>query len=152
MKVKFKYGIKSYSGKLDSMVYGNYRHDNLCLGRRFVYPTLNENNHSVGSIAQNLAAVYHAADENYITDLRTYCLRNGQENTPADSIVPTAFPMFVKMMYAWQASDPQHVDLGTVTLADIVTLDANVRTLARAVAAGYLPYISFSTDLTAGIQ
>jgi hypothetical protein len=152
MKVKFKYGIKTYSGTLDSLVYGSYRQGNLCLGRQYVYPTLNANNHDKGEILQNLAVVYHDASAGYTDDLKTYCLRNGQENVPADAVIPTAFAMFLKMMYAWYESDPAHVDLKTVTVADIVALDADVRTLSRAVEAGFLPYISVSDDLTADIQ
>ena len=152
MKVKFKYGIKTYSGKVDEMVYGSFRHDNLCISREFVYPTLTEDNHLKGSMLKNLALVYHDADEDYVADLKTYSYRNGQSNVPKDKLVPTAFSMFLKMMYAWYETDPEHVDLTTVTVADIVTMDADVRTLARAVAAGFLPYITVYDDLTHGIQ
>ena len=152
MKVIFKYGIKTYSGTIDQMVYGSYRHDNLCIGREYVYPTLNDNNHEKGAIVKNLASVYNAADSGYITDLKTYCTRNGQDNVPKDQIIPTAFSMFLKMMYAWYESDPEHVDLTTVTIGDIVTLDADVRTLARAVGAEFLPNITTYDDLTNDIQ
>jgi hypothetical protein len=33
MRVTFKYGIKTFSGTIDSMVYGAYRDGNLCIGR-----------------------------------------------------------------------------------------------------------------------
>ena len=33
MKVKFKYGIQTYSGTVDEMVYGSYRDGKLCIGR-----------------------------------------------------------------------------------------------------------------------
>jgi hypothetical protein len=152
MKVKFKFGIKTYSGTIDEMTYGSFRHDNLCIGREYVYPTLTEDNHLKGSIVKNLASVFHNSAPAYVTDLKTYCLRNGQENVPKDKLIPTCFSMFIKMMFAWQASDPEHVDLTTVTVADIVSLDADVKTIARAVAAEFLPYISVYDDLTHPIQ
>ena len=151
MKVKFKYGIQTYSGTVDEMVYGSYRDDNLCIGREYVYPTLTANNHLKGDSVKNLASVYHNASENYVADLKTYCVRNGQ-NVPKNKLIPTAFSMFLKMMYAWYESDTEHVDLTTVTVADIVTLDADVRTIARAVGASFLPMVSVYDDLISGIQ
>ncbi len=152
MKVTFNYGFRTYSGKLDNMVYGSYRHGNLCLGRKFVYPVLTANNHEKGSIIKNLATVFHAASVGYIADLKTYCQRNGKENVAPDALIPSAFSMFLKLMWAWYESDPTHVDLEVVQISDIIALDADVRTLARAVNAGFLPYISTSADLTNDIQ
>ncbi len=152
MKVKFKYGIKTYSGLIDEMVYGSYRKDELCLGREFVYPTLTENNHALGSTMQNLASVYRNISPTYLQDLKKYALRNGQDNVPKDKVIPTAFSLFLKMMYAWLESDPEHVNLSAVTLADIVALDAPVRTIKRAVDAGFLHRVEVYADLTAGIQ
>jgi hypothetical protein len=152
MKVKFKYGIKTYSGTIDEMVYGSFRHDNLCIGREYVYPTLTANNHLKGTVLKNLASVYHDISVEYLADLKTYGVRNGQDNTPNDSLVPSAFSLWLKMMYAWQKSDPTHVDLATLTLADIVALDAEVSTIARAVEAEFLPMVSVYDDLTSDIQ
>ncbi len=152
MKVKFKYGIKTYSGTVDEMVYGSYRHDNLCIGREYVYPTLTANNHLKGTITKNLADVWSKVDEDYNADFKAYCLRNGQENVAPDALIPSAFSMFLKMMFAWQESDPEHVDLTEVTIADIVALDADVRTVARAVTAEFLPSIEDASDLTHDIQ
>jgi hypothetical protein len=151
MKVTFKYGIRTYSGLADGMVYGSYRDDNLCIGRVYVYPTLTENNHTKGKILTNLASVYGAAAETYIADLKLYATRNGQENVPKTQCVPTSFSLFLKMMYGWYDSDPTHVDLETVTVADIVSGDAEVRTIARAVEAGFLPGISVWEDLNHNI-
>ena len=152
MKVKFKYGIQTYSGKIDEMVYGSFRNDNLCIGREFVYPTLTDNNHALGSSMKNLAGIFHHISPTYAADLKKYATRNGQENVAKDKLIPTCFSLFIKMLYAWQKSDPEHVDLTTVTIADIGSLDADVSTIKRAVEAGFLPHISVYTDLTAGIQ
>jgi hypothetical protein len=151
MKVKFKYGIKTYTGTVDNMTYGSYRSGNICIGRVYVYPTLTENNHNKGLAAKNLASVFHNASEGYIDDLKLYAMRNGQENVPKTSLIPSAFALFLKMMYAYYASDPTHVDLTTITVEDIVSADADVRTIARAVEADFLPYISVYEDLTNGI-
>jgi len=81
-----------------------------------------------------------------------YKLLGVPRNPLARHPVAGPFALFVKMMYAWQASDPTHIDLATVTIADIVALDAEVRTIARAVTAGFLPIIPLYADLTADIQ
>jgi hypothetical protein len=44
------------------------------------------------------------------------------------------------------------VDLATVTIGDIITLDADVRTIARAVDGGFLKSLSLYSDLSADIQ
>ena len=151
MKVKFKHSIQTYSGKIDEMVYGSYRHGNLCIGREYVYPRLTDNNFEKGAILKNLASVYKNASDEYKADLKIYCLRNSV-NIQKDKLVPTAFSIFLKLMYGWYESNPQQVDLTTVTLADIVTMDADVRTIFRAVEAGFLASIPVYDDLTSDIQ
>jgi hypothetical protein len=152
MKVKFKYGIKTYTGTANEMTYGSYRGGNVCIGRIYVYPKLTDNNHEKGAALRNLAKQYHELNPDYLADLKTYALRNGQENTPKTKLIPTAFSLFLKMMYAWYDSDPEHIDLSEVTLEDIVSADADVRTIARAVEAEYLPYIRVYDDLDNGIM
>jgi len=152
MKVLFKKNIRCYSGLNDELVYQAFRKGRVCIGRDYVYPKLTENNHMKGKIVRNLASVYHDASEFYIDDLKTYAERNGRENTPKNKLIPTAFALFLKMMYAWYESDPEHIDLTTVTVADIVAMEAPVKTIAGAVEAEFLPYIRVSADLTAEIQ
>jgi hypothetical protein len=152
MKVKFKFGIKTYSGLADDMVYGSYRDDNLCIGRVYVYPTLTQNNHDKGKAVSNLAGIFRDAGADYLADLKKYATRNGQENVPKDKLIPSAFALFMKMMYAWQKSDPTHVDLTTITIADIVSADADVRNISRAVEAEFLPLIATFDDLTHNIS
>jgi len=152
MKVYFKYGIKTYSGTVNGMTYGSYRKGNLCIGREYVYPNLTDNNFSMGAIMKNLAGVYHNASPDYVLDLKTYAERNGSENVSKTQLIPTAFSLFIKMMFAWYDSDPEHVELSTVTIGDIIALDADVKTIARAVEADFLPLISVYDDLTNSIQ
>ena len=152
MKVRFKYGIKTYSGLIDDMVYGSYRHHKLCIGREYVYPTLTPNNTHIGDCMKNLAIVFKSAVAGYKADFKTYSQRNGEENVPYNQLIPNGFSCFIKMMFAWQKSDPLHIDLTAVTAADIVTLDADVINVERAIDAGYLPHISNYDDLNTDIQ
>jgi hypothetical protein len=151
MKVIFKYGIKTFSGTINNMVYGSYNKDNICFGRDYVRPKLTENNTLRGKIMSNLASVYRNVSPAYLQDLETYADRHAVR-VPKTKLAPNAFALFIKMMYAWMASDPEHVDLPTVTVADIVAMQAPVRTIAGAVTAELLPYVSISADLTSDIQ
>lgn len=152
MKVTFSYPTRTLSGKQDETVFGAYRNNNICLARKFIYPEITEHNHSIGAVTRNVATVYHAISATYKQDLQSYAKKNGRENVPNNQLVPSSYAIFMKMMRAWAKSDPEHVDLATITLADIVALDAEVRTIKRAVAAGYLPHVSGYEALTAGIQ
>jgi hypothetical protein len=152
MKVLLKWGMKTFSGTADDMTFGSYAKDTLCLGRQYVIPVYTANNQALGAIGKNLAAVWKAANADYVTDLKTYATRNASDNFVRGQISPSGYALWVGMMYAWQKSDPLHVDLATVTVGDIVTLDADVRTVARAVDAGFLATVSLYSDLTADIQ
>jgi len=148
MKVKFKYGIRTYSGTVDEMVYGSYRGGRLCIARQWVYPRLTDNNTLLGGIGKNLAALWAEVSADYKADLKTYSQRHGTENVPKTQLVPNAYSLFIKMMYAWRDDDPEHVDLGTITGDDVDTIGANIATVKNCIDNGYLAKISVYDDLT----
>ncbi len=148
MKVIFKYGIRTYSGTIDEMVYGSFRDDKLCIGREYVYPRLTAQNTLIGSIAKNLSLLYAAASADYKDDLKVYSQRNGTENVPKTQLAPSAYALFMKLMFAWQADDPEHVDLATVTSEDVDALGQKISTVKNCVTNGLLPMISSYNDLT----
>ncbi|PKN78108.1 MAG: hypothetical protein CVU48_09430 [Candidatus Cloacimonetes bacterium HGW-Cloacimonetes-1] len=147
MKVKFNFGIKTYSGTVDEMVYGAYRKGNICIGRKYVTPALTEQNTAIGSIMKNLSAVYKEADPDYKGNLKTYSVLNSQQNVPKNMLAPTAYAIFVKMMFAWQKTSPETIDLAVVTVEDIVSQPAPVINVYGAIEAGYLHDVSGSESL-----
>jgi len=122
--------------------------------RKWVKPTYTANNQHVGAIGKNLGAVWHLTSVEYKADFGTYCTRYNQEHPGIDELNPGASPytQFVKAMYAWYNTDPTHIDLTAVTIADIVTKDADVRTVKRAINANYIGHIVSYDDLTSDIQ
>lgn len=152
MKVLFRKNIRSYSGENEDMVYQSFNRGWVCIGRDFVIPKLTEHNASMGAIAKNLGVIFRHVSPTYAQDLDIYTSRNKTDNGKKKVISPYAYTLFTKMMFAWAKSDPEHVDLASITIADIVALDANVRTIKRAIDAGFLPLIRKYDDLTAGIQ
>lgn len=147
MKVKFKYGIRTYSGTLDEMTYGSFRKHTLCIGRKYVKPAFTDQNAKMGAIMKNLSALYAEADEGYLDDLGVYAVRNGRQNVPYGRLVPTRYAIFVKMMHAWQESDPEFVDLSAVTIEDIVSHESPVISVRDAVAAGLLARVKDYDEL-----
>ncbi|GAB1366516.1 hypothetical protein MASR1M36_13870 [Candidatus Cloacimonadaceae bacterium] len=128
MKVTFGNGVSTYSGKYDQVVYLSLYNGLLCLGRRFRLPTETEQNIEIGEIGTNLDNLYKEADPLYISDLKSYAAKNSKEHAP--KYVERAHPMpsskalFIHCMYMWQKTDPTHIDLKTITLSDMMTLES----------------------------
>lgn len=155
MKCKFTPSINYWSGKSDDFVYAPSPNRQYSILRQFKYPTITTQNTLMGSIMQNLANVWLTAHSLYKADFKTYTTRYLAE---FDNLGETPYPchssygFFVKMMFAWRASDPETVDLENVTVADIIALDADVKSVDLAILAGFLPSISVYDDLDALIQ
>ncbi len=73
MKAKFTFGVGSDSGKLDGLVFCNYRREGLVFECKYKYPTLTDNNHKLGSITTKLHQI--KPSEDYKNDMRTYLER-----------------------------------------------------------------------------
>ena len=147
MKVKFKYGIRTYSGTIDEMVYGSYRKHRLCIGRQYVYPRLTANNERLGNIAGNLRLLWDEFSAGWKNDLATYALRNGSENVPKTKLIPSRYALYVKIMYAWAADDPTHVDLTSLNAEDLASLGTPIATVKDAIESGYLAPVKIFSDL-----
>ena len=152
MKTKMNFPVRTLSGTVDDTVFGSYNHGGYCQTRKYVVPTYTANNQHVGAIGKNLKNVYKAASAEYIADLKQYCVRNKKQNVPWTQKAPASLMVFIALMYAWYKTDPTHIDLTAVTIADIVTKDADVRTIKRAIDAGYIRSIKSYADLTSDIQ
>lgn len=146
MKVGFENGVAYYSGKYDEVVYQGWFKGKLCFVRKYAYPELVKVHEDMKAIGQNLSLLYDTADALYITDLKAYAKKNSMQNrSPIKKLMhkmPSSKALFVRCMWEWFKSDPIHVDLKTVTLADIMTLESPVQTVAKCVNAKYLDRVS----------
>lgn len=152
MKVTFKYGIGSYSGTADGMVYSPTRNKMGSIARLFVVPTLTDNNTLRGAIMKNLASVWNSVSSGYKSDMKSYCAEwNITYNDLQDAFSPrrSSFAMFVDMMYLFAELDEGHVDLSTITYSDLTTLGADIDTIALAVENGYLPVVPNASSYVA---
>ena len=148
MKVRFKYGIRTYSGTIDEMTYGSYRDHKLCIGREWVMPTLTEQNGILGTIGSNLRDLWFSASEDYRGNFKTYAQRHCTQNVPKTQACPNGYAMFIKACYAWQDDDPEHVDLASVNDEDVDTLGTKISTVKNCIDNDFLPAISEYDDLT----
>lgn len=148
MKVKFNYGIKTYSGTLDNMTFGSYRKNSVCIGREYVSPRITENNLSMSAKMKNLALVFSSVSSGYKDDLKSYALAN-QANVPKGKLPPSSYAIFVQMMFKFAKLDEGHIDLATVTYGDLSTLGEDISTIAAAVSNGYLQSVPGANLLTA---
>lgn len=151
MKVKFKYGIGTYSGTLDEMTYGSYRNGAVCVGRKWVYPTPTAQNATMGERMKNLSKVYAGASAGYKEDLSVYCLRYEKQHVAKNKLAPSSYAIFVKMMFAWSKATGGLIDLSTVTVEDIQSSTEGAKTIAEAVENGHLASVREYAILTTTI-
>jgi hypothetical protein len=81
MKVKFKYGIRTYSGTLDELTFGSYFKDRVCIARRYVVPRLTDQNNLIVGKMKNLAVIYGDVSESYKAELKQYAAMHSIFNT-----------------------------------------------------------------------
>lgn len=138
MKVNLTYGIGAYSGKLDGVVFCNYRREGLILARKYNYPTLNENNHKLGSTTSNLHRI--KPSEGFKNDMRTYLGRYNALRENEGRYVRSWVNLYLKLMRDMAKRDIS-IDLQTLTRDDIYTRDLPCISIKRAVEAGLLPVV-----------
>jgi hypothetical protein len=146
MKVAFKNGVSTYSGKYKEVVYQTWFGGRLCYARKYAYPILGEVQENMKEISTNLNGIYLLANPAYVEDLKAYAEKNSRENLPKVTRnlhkMPSSKSLFIHCMWEWYRSDPTHIDLKTVTLTDIVTLDSPVCKVRECVDAGYLKRVT----------
>jgi len=148
MKVKLKYGISAYSGTIDEITFGSYKDGTICIARKWVLPRATEYNETLGNIAVNLSALYADISAGYKADLKTYATLYGQQKADRRKLNPSAYALFIKMMYAFAEITGESVDLSSITCNDIQTLFTDLASIATAIEAGYLPNVSGADALT----
>ncbi|MCB5258367.1 MAG: hypothetical protein WC179_00465 [Candidatus Cloacimonadaceae bacterium] len=148
MKVKFKYGIRTYSGKLDELVFSSYRKGKICIARQFVYPRITAHNNEIGSIGKNLGILWAGGSDAFKTELAMYAKLNATENVPADQWASNAYALWVQVMHKW-AADNDDVDLKTLTYEDFVVTGTAISTVKDCVLSGYLKPVTGYDTMTA---
>nr|MDK2851082.1 hypothetical protein [Candidatus Cloacimonadota bacterium] len=151
MKTKLKYGISAYSGTIDEITFSSYDNGRICIARKWVMPTLSDNNVELGSVSKNLSQIYSECSEEYKSDLRTYAYLYRTQNKEAGKLAPNSYCHFIKQFYAFRDANEATVDLKTLSLGDLTSLFPEITSIAQAVEAGYLPSVVGAELLTASM-
>lgn len=154
MKVTFKYGIGTFQGKLDNSVFWPQKSGLASVMRKFTYPTLTIQNEKIGLIGKNLALIWRQILSGWKADIYTYALRYYTQYGSEDMFDPARSPyaFYTKVMWNWYKDDPDHIDLSTITMEDIIATGTDkVDDVKTCIVNGYLRSIDFYNDLIQGM-
>lgn len=144
MRVRYKYGIKTMSGKLDDLVHLALNKKRVGFGRIFVMPKITEHNITFGGIATNLAAIWTACSDEFKEDLKGYTVQRvpyySAEQVPAYA----NYANFIKFLYNF-ARDDDDIDLSDATKSELETAGCPM-TVSEIISAGLLPKVANSDE------
>jgi len=150
MKVTFKYGIGTFQGKIDNSVFWPQKSGLASVMRKFTYPTLTSQNETIGLIGKNLALIWSQILSGWKADISTYAQRYYTQYGSEDMFDPARSPyaFYTKVMWNWYKDDPEHIDLSTLTMEDIIaTGTGKIVCIENCVSNGYLRSIDKYDDL-----
>jgi len=150
MKVTFKYGIGTFQGKIDNSVFWPQKSGLASVMRKFTYPTLTSQNETIGLIGKNLALIWSQILSGWKADISTYAQRYYTQYGSEDMFDPARSPyaFYTKVMWNWYKDDPDHIDLSTLTMEDIIATGTDkIDTVMTCIENGYLRSIDMYEDL-----
>lgn len=137
MKVSFQYGLAGYTGKAQNLVYYYDKTAGRVFSRRYVYPTLTEENRRVGKITTNIYSL--SPSEGYKENLRVYALfYNVLRST--EKPLRSWSNAYLRLMFRLAEAYPE-IDLKTLTRDEIYANDLPCISVKRAVQAGLIPKV-----------
>lgn len=153
MKVTFLYGIGTFANTINGGVYRAGKSGQVSYMRKWVMPRLTENNTKFGSIATNLRLLWSSLGGSWKADLVTYGLRYFSQYLSEGVWDPnkSSYAFYMKLMYAWQKYDEEHVDLEAVTYEDVQALGTPISTIKNCIDNDFLVSIDSYSDLVGAI-
>ncbi len=153
MKVKFKYGIRSYSGALDDLVYANYADRDVVIGR--MLPRNHEitaQNIAMGSKAIALSTIYAEVSDGFKEDLAAYLKKMYQLKEYRGKIKGNTYTTFVKMMWGASKDSENPLDIESLSVDDLALgAYTQIENVKVAVENGYLPKVTGYEEYTKSI-
>ena len=138
MKATLGWGLSSYTGKMQGVVFCHYKHEGLIFVRKFTYPKITEHNHKIGSTTANLHSIQPS--EGYKNDMRSYLDRYNKLRENENRYVRSWVNLYLKLMRDMAKQD-NTIDLQTLTREEIYTRDLPCLSVKRSVEAGLLPVV-----------
>ncbi|MFA5499329.1 MAG: hypothetical protein WCX83_03670 [Candidatus Cloacimonas sp.] len=146
MRVRYKYGIKTMSGKLDDLVHVAMNKKRVGFGRIFVMPRITEHNMLFAATGTNLADIWATCSEQFKEDLKGYTVQRIPHYTAEQVPAYANYANFVKFLYNYAKSDGA-VDLSEITKGQLETAGCPM-TVSEIIAAGLLPKVANGDDYT----
>ncbi len=146
MKVTFKNNVKAYSGSIDGTTFSTLNHGDLCYMKKYTVPKLTVQNTLLGNIFKNLANIWHEIADGYKSDFGLYALRYTSQHIPNDQFPWHSYTCYIRMMFQAKTQNPA-LDLTTLTLAQIISQNIPIQTVAAAIEAGLLDTVAPYADL-----
>ena len=145
MKLSYKYGIRTISGKLDDLVHMAFNKGRVAIGRIFIYPTLVEQHFLFRDIKQNLAAIWNELTNEFKEDLKLYAARRVPYYSAEQIPAYANYAHFIRAIYNF--AKVEELDL---TEVDKITLEAAgcPETVSDLIAGGFLPVVPDYEELT----
>ena len=154
MKVKFRYGIKNYSGKLDELVYASYDSRNVVIGRMLPrFSELTPQNIAIKTNANIIAEFYRAVSDAFKQDLELYTMKLYKTKAYRDRIAGNKYSTFNKLIYASTKDASNPLDITSLSTDDLsMGVYSQLENVKTCVENGYLPEVDGYEELTASIH
>ena len=153
MKVKYRLGIKSYSGQTDGLVYANFASRGVVIGKMpSVGREPTEQNTIIANRSRMIAKIYQSVSSAYKQALEVYTYKMYNLEEYQERISGNKYSTFCKLIWAAVKNSQDPLDLESLT-TNGHTLDncSQVESIKIAVGNGYLPEFLGYEELTAEI-
>lgn len=145
MRIRYKYGIKSMSGKLDGLVHMAFNKGRAGVGRIFVRPRETEQHILFAKWINRIALLWRSVSEGFKQNLTDYTLKRTSSYFEDQIPAYSRFANWVKALH--NLSKEQSLDIETLTTEQ---MDEEVfgASLAEVIAKGYLPSVPEAQEYT----
>lgn len=139
MKVMFKHLINGYTGKADDLIIYYNRYLNKVIIRRKPKIKLTQKHIDFKEKSENMSKL--SLSEAYIGDFKTYANLYLRLKQNTDKPVSAWYNLFIKMMYAMEKTQPQSINLKTITKEQIYNDNLPCQSVFHCIEAGLLPKV-----------
>lgn len=145
MRISYKFGIRTISGKLEGLIHMAWNKGRVAIGRIFMMPTLVASHYKFRDIKHNIAAIWKDCSSEFKDDLKVYASKRIPFYTPEQIPAYANYAHFVRLLYNF--AKEEGVDLTDASISDLETAGCP-SSVAESIEAGFLPGIPDYHDLT----
>ncbi len=146
MKVKFNFGIKSYSGRIDDIIFANFADKSVVLARKLpLKRKLTEQNKVIRERMKRISTLYSVISEGYKNDLTAYCREMNRLEKYKNQLNIGRFGIFTKMLWAAYKDSQNPLSLDDLSPDNLILgVYSQINTVSTAIENGYLPRVKSS--------